>query len=79
MYPRGPAGQGEQSWQSTPPCVHRGSLEHLQQEQQLLKRGSWSGPIGSVSTYEKLFVSGTGLKLIVSCLSYPGNIITDHE
>lgn len=45
----------------------------------ILKSSSWSTLIGWVSRYEKLFMSGASLKLIVNCLSYLENIIADHE
>lgn len=45
----------------------------------ILKSSSWSSLIGQVSRYEKLLMSGAGLKLIVNCLSYLENIIADHE
>lgn len=41
------------------------------------KAAPWSTLIGWVSRYEKLLMSGAGLKLIVHCLSYQGNIIAD--
>lgn len=41
------------------------------------KQPPWGALIGWVSRYEKLLMSGAGLKLIVRCLSYQGNIIAD--